>query len=289
MRTQLFAFVFLISTIMASSQNFVDTVNTWNVKEGYYSGAATFLYHYDSDSLFNDLQYKKMYYWFDSTYTEKYFAGLLREEGSKVWYVPPYVDEEGLLYDFDLNAGDTIDVISMFCWTYPEFGLVCHSVDSIQLETGEYRKRWIFEGWSGETWVEGLGSMFGPVHSRVYDCVADYYVELLCLYHDDILLYSNPWFDFCYINTLSIHEVVSGFPVQIFPNPVRSGNSVKITTAFEINKLEIYTNHGIRIKHYARYELSDSLLETTMLTPGLYIIKITGKNGEVAVKKLLIS
>lgn len=288
MRIILLFVAFLILGQLANSQSFVNTQNRWNVSEGYYSGTATLIYHYDGDSLHNDVHYKKMYAWHDSTFTSKGYVGMLREVQSKVWYVPPFVEEEGLLYDFSLNVGDTIDVISMFCWSYPEYGLVCQSIDSIQLETGEYRKRWIFEGWSGDMWVEGFGSLFGPVHSRVYDCVADYYVELLCLYHDDILVYSNPSYSFCYINTLSIPEVKSGYPVLISPNPVRTGNSVQLKATFEIDKLEIYTSKNVRIKQFAGFEMRDNLFETIRFTPGLYIIIITGRNGEVAAEKLLI-
>ena len=288
MKTIFLIIACLLLGLMARSQSFVNTQNTWNVKEGYYSSSVTHIYHYDGDSLHNDVLYKKMYAWHDSTFTSKGYVGMLREVESKVWYVPPYVDEEGLLYDFSLNVGDTIDVISMFCWEYYEYGLVCQTIDSIQLETGEYRKRWIFEGWSGDMWVEGVGSLFGPVHSRVYDCVADYYVELLCLYHDDILVYSNPSYSFCYINTLSIPEVESGSPVQISPNPVRSGNSIKITASFDINKVEICNSHGILIKRLAALEIRDNLIETRGLTSGLHIIKITGRNGEIVTEKLLI-
>lgn len=288
MRTICFIFVFLLSCKLSIGQSFVDNKNIWNVKEGYYNSSVTFIYHYDGDSLFNDILYKKMYYWFDSTFSERYFAGLLREEEPKVWYVPPYVDQEGLLYDFSLNVGDTVDVISMFCWEYPEYGLVCQAMDSIQLETGEYRKRWIFEGWSEEIWVEGVGSLYGPVHSRVYNCIFDYYVELLCLYHDDILLYSNPWFEFCYINTLSIPEVETAIPVHISPNPVKAGGRIKINADFVIDRLEVYTSHGVLKRQIAGFEMRNELFETGRLSPGLYLIRVIGRNGEMGAAKLMI-
>jgi hypothetical protein len=286
MKTRLFILSLFLLPVIANSQQFTDTANTWSVKES----SMTFIYHYEGDSVLNEISYQKMYFWTDTTYTLKEFAGLVREEGLKVWYVPPYYPFmlEGLLYDFSLEVGDTVRVISLFCPEGFEIELVCQAMDSIMLETGEHRKRWMFAGWSEEAWVENIGSLFGPVHSLIYHCITDYYVQLLCAHNDDVMLYQEPYYQTCYINTVSIPEVESGFRVQISPNPVRSGSLVKIETAFEIDKLEIFTSQGTHIRLFAGFGRSGILIQTDGLSPGLYFMRISGLSGEIETQKLLI-
>ena len=111
--------------------------------------------------------------------------GLLREENCKVYFLPPYMQEEFLLFDYSLKEGDTFETYS-----YDEQKMVSYEVVSVEdyLEGPEYihyiekedgliTQHRNLQKWTvcrtddksiQKTWIEGIGSFGGPL-DNLYD------------------------------------------------------------------------------------------------------------------------
>ncbi|MBX7183479.1 MAG: T9SS type A sorting domain-containing protein [Bacteroidia bacterium] len=91
------------------------------------------------------------------------YAGSFREDSSlrKVYVVPPGENTEQVLYDFNLQVGDTI-----YGFLSPESSLIGGGVDTVisidsVLIGNEYHKRLFTNELYQIYWIEGIGSTFG--------------------------------------------------------------------------------------------------------------------------------
>jgi len=290
MRATFFFSVMLALSLSARGQSFTNPQNTWNVEEFISFGAHyTFIYHYDGDSTVGTKNYQKMYYWWDSLYSSREFVGLIREEGARVYYIHPQMQNEGLLYDFNVMPGDTLEVISLFCPEPSELEFVCQTLDSVMIKTGEYRKRWTFGSpYILDIWVEGIGSMHGAVHSSLYTCMIDYYAFLLCFYVDGALVFQPAGYSTCYINTVGIGENAKEKNPILYPNPVKSGDLIRLISPSDYNSLEIFSSQGILKMHLTNVGFANKPIETTGFATGVYFIRLSNRNGETVVGRLIV-
>ena len=91
----------------------------WNVvtRNAWLDGARTVVYgthveEFDGDSIINGVTYKKLWMYYPESPEERILEGLIREDASaqKVWaYGNGF---EALMYDFDVEIGDTISLLS---------------------------------------------------------------------------------------------------------------------------------------------------------------------------------
>jgi hypothetical protein len=120
------------------------------------------------------------------------YLGAIREENGKVYAYLNYgeymvMEDEFLLYDFTVEAGDVItSTASEGALSDPD-GITVLQVDEITLENGEKRKRIFFD--KTEPWIEGIGSIRGLFHDTMW-LLTNYTVSyLVCFQQNDISLY----------------------------------------------------------------------------------------------------
>ncbi|MGB3546624.1 MAG: T9SS type A sorting domain-containing protein [Saprospiraceae bacterium] len=143
-----------------------------------------------------------------------------RQEGQRV-YRKAGNDQEGLLYDFSLEAGDE------FIGGPPaeEETLYVISTDSIVLENGIVAKRLHLScdeensGTEQVTWIEGIGSLRGLNYRSPYCISIGSVDELICFSRFGGALpdYVKPGEDDCWINTATENLVRKN--LTIYPNP----------------------------------------------------------------------
>ncbi len=155
--------ILILYGMVCHSQGFVSEANQWNVMiYDYYYGYNTEVFKIEEDSLLNSMAYKKVWWSHDTAMAIWTFQGLLREESNIVYYVPPE-GSEGVLYDFNLDTGDTCWIKNMWCGD-TEVQVIINDIDTVQYY-GVERKRWYIDNpMNGlvEYWIEGIGSTFGP-------------------------------------------------------------------------------------------------------------------------------
>ena len=75
---------------------------------------------------------------------------------------------------------------------------------------GISRKRWLLgeDGYVQESWVEGIGSLYGPLYTKFEYCIVCPFWELLCYHYNDTLNYIMNGQTDCYQNTVGIDEKI---------------------------------------------------------------------------------
>ena len=204
------------------------------------------------DTIINSNSYKIMHHYNDPNWKR----GGIRSAQGIVYYIPFPYPTEYLLYDFNINAGDTINNVYME-WedpynTFPSpitslYQLVVDYTDSI-LINGNYRKQIYFEGinFCG-SWIEGIGNTQGLLSTT--ECnISNYMLELYCMSYNDTILYPYSSVGTCESFFGINDKMISTFKSIISPNP--SNNLIKIQYN-NPNRLQfaliIYDNLGRKV------------------------------------------
>jgi hypothetical protein len=264
---------------------------------GYYPNS----YHYfslkDNDTIIHGNHYQKLYLSYDTIFAEDKLCGGLREENKRIYYysinainctnLPVPVDTEIILYDFNLQLGDTI--------TYNEFRvrvpgkMIILKIDSILIGS-EYRKVYNF-GYNGNIekeakWVEGVGCLEGLLADIGYAFNDDLKSDLICFIQEDEVLYHDYHPD-CYNFNQATVPILSTNPnIKIIPNPVGSSARIEFEKP-EYQKLVISDQTGKKLKEYNLEGKHSLEINKGELPGGLYFLLCYNKAGTVQSLKIL--
>ncbi len=131
-------------------------------------------------------------------------AGAVREEDRRVYYrrkISQNYQDEVLLYDFNLNVGDTVTVNWM--------GQQLMVMEESEVEVdGTMRRQLGLGAYSfgypptevDEYWIEGVGSTFGFLNSGS-EGMGGAFITLLCYHENGNLIWDNEEFDDCVMNS----------------------------------------------------------------------------------------
>jgi hypothetical protein len=89
--------------------------------------------------------------------------------------------------------------------------------------------------------------------------------------------------DTVYVNgSASVGVVVTDLNLNVYPNPVQSGNDITIDCD-DFNYVDVYTTIGTKVL------TSDvSVVSTSSLNPGIYIFKVVDSYGNIDTKNVLV-
>lgn len=289
MKKIMLAAIVLLSPMLMHSQTLVDEGRQWNVVNsvmGFSLTYSTEIFRITGDSLMEDVLYKKMMVSHDSLSSWS-LAGLLRAEDEKVYYIHPGYDE-GLLYDFGLQKGESAMVRSFFCFS-EDVPVTVMDIDTVEY-MGVERKRWLLgeDGWAYDIWVEGIGSLSGPLYTRYEYCIVCPVWELLCAYQTEEKIYMHSDYQICYFSSVGIDESDFGADVQLFPNPVSRGQKVQLTNSAVGSVISMYSATGALYGRFAVDGTNSLEIETGRLNPGIYTLVFTSPSGSVRSLKLLV-
>ena len=297
MKKILFLIIWTISASAACSQNYhplVASGKLWSTLHFYGSltqGNSDYI-RFDGDTAINGLNYKKVFRCLDQSQTNWSQYGFIREDENKRVYYLSWAGgaPNNLLYDFSASAGDTI---------YPFYDpmgayLVIDSVGTETLLTGEVRRKLHLTGYmvnspplGQDTWIEGIGSLYGVLQSGSCILVGDN-PKLLCCHENDTLKYFNSSYSSCYVVTgVEVHQ--NDNLVKVFPNPADGSVSISVNNR-EILPLEIVFSDAVG-RTIVKQEQKDHLL-TIKLTesdiPSVILYTLHGNNGFVSAGKIIV-
>lgn len=204
------------------------------------------------------------------------YRGGIRSEGGVVSYLPDYNFPEFILYDFNLQPGDGIQ---LFPW-YDNLP-VTRKVDSVavHLIAGQMRRVIYFAPGSAgapvERWMEGIGSSYGLL-GRAFDPGGDIGFNLHCWRHGDTLFNLStiacqmPEVENCgFVSATDEPAAQAGF--EVFPNPSSGDFFVKMTgwQAAEPWRVKIFAADG-RLKMEVQSEGLEAKIPGKALEPGVY-------------------
>lgn len=306
MKRYLFVFLFLVvCSTQGKSQVYHEMVTdstAWKTIEAFWSGggwddftldyAKTFFFYIQGDTIIDSISYKCLYST-EEIYQPIFpsfdpdngltFVAAIREQDKKV-FMREYHEfnnelyEEAMMYDFGLEVGDTVH----FTRPFEDF-MVVQEIDSVQIETGEYRRRTKFDGDERFDWIEGIGTTsYHLFYPFTIQWLSGIDLRLLCVCTPLELLHIGTrniggnyvqTFSDCarpaYLKTTS--QESNRKPV-FFPNPVI--DNLRFKDRLEDMDVEIISETGQRLRFWSSF--SGSSVNLQDLPPGLYILKLSG-------------
>lgn len=204
------------------------------------------------------------------------YVGALREDAGqkKVYIVQADSSLEQLLYDFNLNVGDTVK--GYFSYSP---SLIVTSIDSV-LVGGAYRKSWNLNQ-QPMSIIEGIGLIPDFLKIPWWEAA----VELNCFSENNQKLYPtyDPTSGCALITSIKEKEELADF--SIYPNPSNGKFQLKVnnrkSALLEITDI---LGNGI-LKKQIQNEITD--LDLSEHPNGVYFVKITDSKGVFMMKKIV--
>ena len=266
-----FLVVILLSMFVgsASAQTYrpfpVDNgVWTYQSSDEWGNHLATGSFTLTGDTTINSLTYKKI----------QYAGGSIREVGKIIYFVPDTssTGAEYVLYDFNLNLGDTVTDFygGHDCESDT---IIVHTVDSVLGSNGWHRR---LRMGNYVTWIEGIGSVHNFTAPFSVGCLSGS-VDLVCMWSDTSFVYPT---DPCIVGI----EELPSTSINIHPNPTQDWITVSLEEA-KTGVLRVLNSLG-------QVVLEDDFKGVTELSlsldgpSGLYFLQLE-VDGQVITKKVV--
>jgi hypothetical protein len=290
----------LLSIVSGFSQSLVTSNKAWsNLKVDYLNpnNLSTENLKFTTDTVINNLIYKKIERSTDEDQQVWSFYGFIREDSAKrVFYKLIASEPEKLFYNFSLQLYDTITAYSINTFNnniyiQPQLYFVV-SVDSI-LIGDTFRKRinlgtpmdstYIFENW-----IDSTGNPGGLLHNLELLVGRDSY-SLLCFSEDGIVKYHHPNYDSCYVLTGIGNKKPIDWRVQVFPNPIIENSTLIVEHSNGTSRMQIDFYDLFGRKVYSRIFLNELQLTRSDFQSGIYFYKISDRSGNILTGKILVN
>ena len=237
----------------------------------------------NEDSIYKGKRYKKIYDYPSCGMDEgsKTYVGMIREEDKRIYYMGETaqgnLSETELLYDFNLNIGDTIKN----SWS---FGVISR-IDTVQLY-GIWRRMFYFvladypELGFPDFWLEGIGgSNYCGIVDPLRDIPTSTYPSVRCVIHGNNLLYKKYPTDDCPCSSLSSQPVVEDVGRISFYVRDRQLCIHALDQAF--TTLKIYTSEGKLVKSVTLSKQTDEITSSLEeFSPGSYLFIVSSSDSQ---------
>lgn len=264
------------------SQDFITENNFWCiVSEGGMEQPwiRTSSFKFSGDTTIQQKRYKKLYYSEDEQKKDWKINSLWFERNDSVFKYWPWTSETTLIYDFNIAEKDSFQIdesLTLF-------------VDSIRIKEwgGKMRKHWYFVGgedYSSKTtiWIEDVGNLNNFTRSSDIN-ITGALTTLLCFSESNELVYQNPQYNDCYINTLT--PIIETGPELV--NVYVGGENM--ITVYPLNRnmgiIEVFTIAGCKIVQ-KQIELTESKINLPL--KGTYIYRFITQTGEIQTGKVVV-
>ena len=205
-------------------------------------------YKLDGDTLIGSMQYHKIVTPFVQVnntlcgpVNDIGYKGFIRQSiiDKKVYCILPNDSVEQLIFDFNLQVGDTIPTLEFYPGQCYE-KIIVTQIDSVWIG-GSYRKRW---NGSSLIIIEGIGSNWEFLQP-LCEIIDGATGVLTCFTQNGSSLYPNTTYNCDLITNLySISSKHSS--VNLFPNPFHT--SITVETQVEKSTMKIYNSLGVFVR-----------------------------------------
>ncbi len=290
MKKILISILFASLISMSFGQNYYPLLQenrTWNVISVELVGPdfwdttySTSTYQFFGDTTINAHSYQSLYESSEEVPLNWNLWCFMREDSSKrVWGRRESSTEEMLMYDFSAEVGDSV-LVGLVAPVY----LYVDSISEININQTNRKKYWLscktMPEYS-ETWIEGVGSNKGICWSGSANLVGGWN-RFLCMSDTGELIYSNPNYESCYLVT-DITE--NNKPIiNIYPNPAKGTLIIQNKENVKIKSISILDLNERILK---QFDINQTRLNISGISSGIYLLKISYKNGELLEKVII--
>ena len=273
--------ILLFTMQIVKSQSF-DKKSSWttittNLFDDTFAEISTYII--DGDTLIGDKSYSKIFR------NDNFYSALRETDDNKIYaYFPEpflYPARELLIYDFDWYPGKKLYFQAAFADSVA-LTVLGSSIDSIQLLDGKYYQYFDIGNFRQ---IRGIGNMRGFFFG-IFEVPADgSQYSLLCFYIDDILVYSNPDFNYCNFNSINM-ITNNDSHIKLYPNPSNHSITVEFLENLTVDTFQLFDTKGSLIK---TYEVGGkSKVEVQHLAKGIYAYVTILKNNQKLSGKIII-
>lgn len=212
------------------------------------------------------------------------YRGAIRQDTvlKKVYYVQPTDSVEQLLYDFNLQVGDTVRGFTQE-GIYGTDTVV--EIDSVLIGS-DYRKRWLINSEYLVYLIEGVGCTNGLIElspGNVIDGITTY---LSCFSQNNATLYPYPTYS---CNLVDLVNNIDAPKIVISPNPFHSETKIIFDPDFLFSELSVYNTMGRLVISEKINGEADYLFLRNSLSEGMYFINLTSDKGKTYSEKLIVN
>jgi hypothetical protein len=211
---------------------------------------------------------------------------LLREDtiARRVYHFNQNTQTDQLLYDFSLSIGDTMPV------AFNPQNYILTAIDSVLLNNGEFHRRFVFTGSSGQNvyWIEGVGNINVPFSPTSVGGLPPSQLGLICSYQNGINIYNAGNVQGINCNSLltATHNNPQFPGIKLIPNPSINEFRIEVDGSLphSVSVTDI-TGHLIYRNHFSA-ENSVITVDCSHWQSGIYFVKVRFKEHEV-IKKFI--
>jgi hypothetical protein len=293
-------FFFIAIAGMGQSQTIVTPEKSWSNVLFHYASMTLSTEHlrFTDDTVINSLQYMRVERSTDESFLHWSFYGYIREDGEKrIFYRTSALGTEKMLYDLDLEIGDSLEVSGLYNFDQNQFldmKYFVTDVDSFQIGDG-FRMQWHLSIKEGnnfievEQWIDSTGSRSGMLHNWDGMVGCDGF-SLLCFSENEVLLYQNPAYTSCYVITAVYPHREKDSVFKIFPNPVRDKLTLELSDIPNNATIQLLglTGH-LWLTTSIPAGQRKAFMDVSTLPAGLYFLKvIKGGVKVIGVEKVVV-
>ena len=233
----------------------------------------------------------------------------MKEREGKIYYYHENMgvisDDGSLMFDHSAQIGDTLhNVIEQWrmrsdsrSYSPPA---VLTSIDTMYLNNGEPRRRWIFHCANGRhlgptneydgaaiSWVEGMGEQRGWDWMKSFHCEQpewDAELALMACYSlFGQTLYQSPFEDECFVISVSNDEPggAGNLPLTVYPNP--AGREINLRNV-NVAEAALIDTRGQIIRRWQQL----STLDIGGIPSGFYLLRVEDGRGLTGTVKVII-
>lgn len=280
----LLAFMILESVALSGqgNTNLLDPGKMWSSVEWSSAGGFYYKTYYNcflGDTTIGGISYTKILQAEDEAHSEWYLYGFIREDVDGNIFGMSLSGNEGLIYNFDLNPGDTLTINNSFAFS--NITAYVTQVDTIViLPGGMERKRitLIIQNTPEyqEHWIEGVGSEAGILWSGLHALqLTGGLYDLSCHWENETLVFNTNIFSSCFVEPVSVETSETEENLSVYPLPVTSQSIVQFHGIPDKNyQLEIWNTFGQKVLTHPISINERMILSHEQMKSGVYIIVI---------------
>jgi hypothetical protein len=277
---------------LSVTEQVIDTTSEWRVDfsiwfEPFVETIDIYRDFIEGDTIINSYVYYRVFksgYWQENFsqmhYYNHVFHHFLREENNK-WYTIDDYQQEDLLYDFNLEVGDTVN--SAFTH-YNDYPITITAIDTILVDS-EPKKRFHLNWVSGADYIiEDIGATSGLFENMVF---VAWESNLVCFAKDGVSVWGESTED-CDLAVTVPEKFINDQLYSAYPNP--ASEYIIVVSPYEFNSeatVSLIDSYGRVVLQRLKIYNHITRISLNSLQPGLYIILIESTDKKQYIKLLI--